>query len=441
MDEHLLSMVEGLLRTKKRQALARLLPTIDSATLALLLERLTRGRRKVFGLLPPELQADTAVRLSPHIQEHLLPQLPDTDTARFLHFLSEDDATDLLQFLSTPHRANVLKLMKPEKRKKLEKLLTFGAETAGGIMDLNFVTVDADMTAREVLGRLHAHTSRRGNAPMPIVIDSGGHVVGYLPHRTLLFAPATKAAADLALNVPTTHSSTDREHVLELLSRTKSSVVCVMDDGGNPIGIINISDLLAVARAEATEDVFRFAGVDREESVHDGVLVKVGRRSSWLIVNLGTAFLASGVVALFQDTIARLAILAVFMPMVAGQGGNAATQALAVVVRGLAMGEIPWRQARRIIVRESIAGMLNGVIIGLVAGGAALLFHAPPILGLVLGVAMVINLFIAGLFGALIPFVLKWLRIDPAVASSIFVTTATDVFGFLAFLGLGSLWM
>lgn len=441
MNDALMTKADGLLRHKRYRALSTLLLTLDAATLSQLIDGLSRGKRKVFGMLPPETQADVVMRLGEHSQEYLLPRLPNSMVARFLHFLSEDDATDLLQYLSEHHRKEILELLKPDKRKKIEKLLNFGAETAGGIMDLNFVLVDSKATIREALSILHSHTSRHSNAPIPLVTDSGGHVIGYLPHRSLLFALATRKTGDIAIPIPTVHYSTDQENVLEIMSRGKSTLVCVEDDSGAIIGTINVSDLLAVAREEATEDVYRFAGVDREEDVNDGVLVKVSRRSWWLIINLATAFLASAVVALFEDTIARLAILAVYMPMVAGQGGNAATQALAVVVRGLAVGEIRWKQAKTIIVKESIAGMINGCIVGLVAAGAAMMFHAPPMLGLVLGLAMVINMFVAGLFGALIPFILKWFRVDPAVASSIFVTTATDVFGFLAFLGLGSILM
>ena len=162
-------------------------------------------------------------------------------------------------------------------------------------------------------------------------------------------------------------------------------------------------------------------------------------RSNWLIINLATAFLAAVVVGLFQGTIGKIAILAVYMPIVAGQGGNAATQALAVVVRGLATGDVTWRDARPIILREATAGTINGIITGCIAGGIAVILHGTPMLGFVLAAAMIINLFVAGFFGSLTPFVLKRLGIDPATASSIFVTTFTDVFGLLAFLGLGTM--
>ncbi|TSC80695.1 MAG: magnesium transporter [Candidatus Peregrinibacteria bacterium Gr01-1014_25] len=439
MEHKLLSRISTLARRKQRREVQMLLLQLDEHPIAQLLERLSLPTaRWCFLLLPPEVQSDIALHLSPHARATILPTLPDDVLSRFLHFSSEDDATDLLQALPERLRGKVLAGMRPEKRKKIDKLLTFGAETAGGLMDLHFLTVDADTTVHHALRSLHAHTSGHGQSPMLIAADSHGHVAGYLPHRTLLFAHPKRRVRDLLQTVPIVHHALDREHVLAQISRSKSNIVCVVDDRQRPIGVIQLADLLGVASAEATEDVFRFAGVDAEEQPLDSVWMKVQHRYAWLLVNLGTAFLAASVVALFQNTITRLAILAVYMPIVAGQGGNAATQALAVVVRGLAVGDLRWQQARHIIARESLAGMLNGILTGFVAGSVAVAVGGPPLLGVVLGSAMIINLLVAGFFGALVPLILKWSGIDPAVASSIFVTTATDVFGFLAFLGLGS---
>ena len=439
MDHELLAKAEALLHRKNDRELQLFLLTLDHRLLADLLEHLERGRRKTFLLLPPETQGDVALHLADPIRVQLLPRLPDDTIARFLHFSHEDDATDILQSLPPDQRIRVLELMQPEKRRQIEKLLLFAPETAGGLMDLHFLTVEADSTIQDVLASLQAHTSRTGQAPMLIAVDRRGTVQGHLPHRSLLFTAPKRAVRELLQHVPAVSHALDRERIIESITRSKSNIVCVVDEHRRPIGIIQLGDLLAVASAEATEDVYRFAGVDAEEQPLDSPLSKVRHRYVWLLANLATAFLAAFVVSLFEGTIARLSILAVFMPIVAGQGGNAATQALAVVVRGLAMGDIPWPQARMIIARESAAGMMNGIITGIVAALVAMLFDGPPLLGLVLGVAMIANLFVAGFFGSLIPFILKSLRVDPAVASSIFVTTATDIFGFLAFLGLGSM--
>jgi magnesium transporter len=223
------------------------------------------------------------------------------------------------------------------------------------------------------------------------------------------------------------------------LQDLRADAIGVVDDKEQIIGIIHVRDLLKIAQAEATEDIYGFAGVEREETPQDAIFTKVNKRYKWLIINLATAFLAASVVGIFEDTISKLAILAVYMPIVAGEGGNAATQSLAVVVRGLAVDEISWPEARGIIMRESLAGLLNGLIVGTASAFTAYFFGAPMMLGVVLGIAMIVNLFFAGLSGALIPFILKSFKIDPAVASSVFVTTVTDIIGFFVFLGLATL--
>ncbi len=429
--------VEAYLHEKKDRQLRNILATEDPSTIAAVINDLPRGSRKVFALLPPELQADAVVDLSPSRKEAVLPRLTDSIIARFLHFCDEDEATDVLQFLTPERQQIILGKMREDKRVKIEKLLTYGSETAGGLMDFNFVVVAASLSLEDVVKMVRERTKEKKNTPV-ILVQEREKLLGYMPYRDLIFK-AGVALSTLAQRMPIVTAATDREQLLESLSLQRAEVICVVDDNQRPIGVIHLEDLLKVAEAEATEDVYRFAGVVREESPLDPIYLKVRRRYTWLIINLATAFLASAVVAQFQDVIAKLAILAVYMPIVAGEGGNAATQALAVVVRGLASGDLDWEEARKVIFREAIAGALNGVIIGVVAAGAAVLFHGTPMLGLVLGLAMVLNLFVAGFFGALVPFVLKRWKVDPAIASSIFVTTATDIFGFLAFLQLGKM--
>jgi magnesium transporter len=309
-------------------------------------------------------------------------------------------------------------------------------------MDLNFILVKPLFTFEEVLEKVQKHIEgKKRDMPTVLVVDEKGRIEGFIPERVLLFPPQNAKVEDQTVPLPVVSHKMDREKVMQVMARMRSEVLVVADEAEQVMGIIHLRDLMKVAQAEATEDIYRFAGVDVEAQPMDSVFLKVKRRYNWLLINLVTAFMASFVVSLFQDTISRFAILAVFMPIVAGQGGNAATQALAVVVRGLAVGELNWSKARKVIFREASAGVINGVITGTAAACAAIAFGAPPVLGFCLMAAMIINFFVAGFFGALIPLILKRLKIDPAVASSVFVTTMTDIFGFLAFLGLGSLFM
>ncbi len=439
MKDKLLHRADALLAKKQDKDLRQLLSQQDFHIIAQVIDGLTHGKRKTFALLPPEKQAEVALTLNEDSKRRIFPRLSDESIARFLHFSDEDDATDILQYLSVQRRQAILSAMRGEKSKKIEKLLKFGSETAGGLMDLNFILVKPEFTFDDVLTKVKKHIEGSREMPTVLVVDEHAKIIGFIPERVLLFPPQNATVDDQTIVLPVVSHKMDREKVMQVMSRMRSEVLCVADEGEQVQGVIHLRDLMKVAQAEATEDIYRFAGVDVEEHALDSILVKVRRRSNWLLINLVTAFMASFVVSLFQGTIAALPILAVYMPVVAGQGGNAATQALAVVVRGLALGELPWAKAKRVIIREAMAGTLNGLITGACAGIAAVAFGAHPMLGVVLASAMIINLFVAGFFGALIPFVLKRMKIDPAIASTVFVTTTTDICGFLAFLGLGTM--
>jgi magnesium transporter len=233
----------------------------------------------------------------------------------------------------------------------------------------------------------------------------------------------------------------DQEEVAGMVASYNLLAIPAVDAENKLVGVITVDDVIDVIKDEATEDVFRLAGVSIEDGVTTPPLESLRRRLPWLAVNLATAFLAAGVVGLFTNTISQVVVLAAFMPVVAGMGGNAATQTLAVVVRGLAIGELTWSNARSALGKEALVGLGNGVALGFVAALVAWVLKGNPILGVVLGLAMVINMFIAATAGTLIPLGLRALKIDPALASSVFITTLTDVFGFLSFLGLATLFL
>jgi magnesium transporter len=437
--EKLILKADLFLKNKQEKELRQLLSHQDFHVIAQVIDGLPRGRRKTFAILPPEKQAEVAMVVSDMSKRQIFPRLADDMIARFLHFNDEDDATDILQYLTASRRALILSKMKDEKKAKIEKLLKFGSETAGGLMDLNFILTKPTFTQKEVMDKIQRHVDLQKQIPVVLEVDEAGRAMGVIPHRNLLFLSPTSTVEDLAQSLPTVSHRTDRERVMQKMSRMRSEVLCVVDDQDLPLGVIHLRDLLKVAQAEATEDIYRFAGVDVEEHALDPAISKVKRRYNWLIINLATAFLAASVVGLFQGTIEKMALLAVYMPIVAGMGGNAATQSLAVAVRGLALGELDRGSAKKVITREAMAGMMNGLITGIIAAGTAVAFRAPPLLGAVLCFAMICNMFVAGFFGTLIPLILKRCNIDPATASSVFVTTCTDICGFFVYLGLGTL--
>lgn len=434
----LIRTIETLLDGNEAEQAGRLLSSLNFHMVAKIINDLPDHRQRIFILLPPEVQAEASLILSLHSRQEIFAQMSDEAIARFLQYNDEDDAVDVLQQLPPQRHDKILNKIKADKQAKIEHLFRFAPETAGGLMDLNFIIVKPTYTFRDVAEKVQKHFEKEGRMPFILITDERGKLLGHLPYKKLITSRPSVPITDLIRPLPAVPFHTDQEDVMYLAEDETSDIIGVTDDSGLVLGVVHVRDLLEIAETEATEDVYSFAGVHRDEEISDPALDKVRRRWVWLIVNLGTAVLASFVVSRFEDSITKISLLAVFMPMVAGEGGNAATQALAVVVRGLAMGEVSWPEARRVIAREALAGAVNGAIVGSVAALIAFLFHAPLVLALVLGAALVVNLFVAGLFGAAVPFMLKRMKIDPATASSIFVTTATDVFGFLVFLGLGS---
>ncbi len=347
----LASQADVFLAKKEDQRLKSLLTKQSPHAIAQIIDLLPHGKRKSFGILPPELQAEVAVELSERSKAMIFPRLSDHTLARFLHFNDEDEAADILHALEEPKRAAVLQYVKGDKRSKIEKLLHFSPESAGGLMDLNFITVEATLPIKEVAERASSHVGTHKEAPLVVVIDDQKRILGFLPYRSLLLAQPQRAVTELVHAMPVVPHTTDQEKVLRIAIRERSEAVAVTDEHHQILGIIHLKDLLKIAQEEATEDVYGFAGVSAEEEMLDTASVAIRHRHRWLIMNLGTAFLASFVVSMFESTIAKTAILAAYMPIVAGMGGNAGTQTLAVVVRGLALDSSAKRFARRIVTK------------------------------------------------------------------------------------------
>jgi magnesium transporter len=439
MTADILQHVDQLLAAREDRKLRSTLLQQGASSIAQVINELDRGKRKCFAMLPPEVQAEVALGLSEHSRDQIFERISDYTISRFLHFLDENDAADLVQTLPKQRKRRVLEHVKPDLRRKVEKLLHYGPETAGGIMDLNFIVVQPSAAVEEVSGRLREHAMTEKEPPAVLVVDERQKTLGYLPDAVLISPLRGKNAGTVAQKLPVVPSRADQEEVLRIAMQGRADVIGVIDAKGQIIGVIRLHDLLKVAQREATEDIYKFAGVSQEEDIHDPASVAIRLRYRWLIVNLGTAFLASFVVSLFQGTIARAAILAAYMPIVAGMGGNAGTQTLAVVVRGLALREVTWEATRHILVKECFAGFVNGLINGAIVALVIYFLRGDPLIGFILGISMIINLMIAGIFGSVIPVTLKALKIDPAVASTIFITTATDFFGYLTFLGLATI--
>jgi len=363
------------------------------------------------------------------------------DIARFLHEIPSDDAAVIIEQLPQELAAAVVALIQARPGAGVGELLEYAEQTAGRIMNPNVFALNEDLTAGESI------TALQGARDVEMVfylyvVDSRRHLVGVVSlRRLLLVAPETPLKRIMTTDLISARVDTDQEEVARQVASYNILAIPVVDEENKLAGVITVDDVIDVIKDEATEDVYRLAGVSTDDTVLSTPGESLRKRLPWLLVNLVTAFLAASVVAVFQGTISQVVALAVFMPVVAGMGGNAATQTLTVIVRGIALGELTWSNSRKALIKEGLVGLGNGAALGLVAAGGAFALRGDPILGLILALAMIINMFVASIAGTLIPLSLRALKIDPALASSVFITTLTDVFGFFSFLGLGTLFL
>ncbi len=392
-----------------------------------------------FRVLPAAQQRDLFFHLPASLQDAIVLDLSPEQVRQFIHRLDPDEGTDVLGILDEETRTQVLQQLGEERREKLEFLLEFSAESAAGLMDLDYVTVDKRRSLEDVAQRVRRHEERTGRFPTIFVTDENA-LLGELPAPVLALAgEKVDSIAAYVEETPSVRYDAPDTEVVDVFRAHPESRVAVLEEDGDILGVIHAGDLLRIIEEEAGETLYGFTGVAEEESVLDGPLAKVKSRYAWLILNLATAFLAAAVVGLFENTIAAYTLLAVYMPVVAGMGGNAGTQSMAVTVRGLALEQVSLSTGGRVVGNEVLAGAANGAITGLLVTGIAWTVNQSPLLGLVLGVSMILNLVIAGFFGAIIPLVLDRFGVDPATSATIFITTATDVLGFFIFLGLAKI--
>jgi magnesium transporter len=272
------------------------------------------------------------------------------------------------------------------------------------------------------------------------VVDSRRHLVGVVSlRRLLLVSPETPLKRIMTADLISARVDMDQEEVAREVAAYNLLAIPVVDEENKLVGIITVDDVIDVIKDEATEDIYRLAGVAGDERAFTPPGESLRKRLPWLVVNLVTAFVAAAVVGMFEGTLTALPFLAIFMPIVAGMGGNAGTQTLTVVVRGIALGELTWGNSRKALLKEVLVGIGNGIALGVLAALVVWVTRGNPVLGAVLGMAMIINMFVAAAAGTLIPLGLRAAKIDPALASSVFITTMTDVFGFFSYLGLAKL--
>jgi magnesium transporter len=414
--------------------------------------------------LHPADSAEMLTTLEPQEQAAIMQRLEPDELAEVFEHMGGDDAAEVAQHLDVDVMADVLDEMEPDvaadllgelepadasavlqqmdEAEAVAPLLAYDEESAGGIMNVAPASLRRFMTVAEAFQFIKEHYRDANQIFYLYVLDHNGRLIGVVNLRALILAEPTQTIEEIMQrDVITVRDSMDQEEVAQLFARYDLLALPVVDGGDRLVGLVTVDDVVDVLEEEATEDIYHLAQVSADAEVFSPLHTALKSRLPWLYVNLATAFLASAVVALFEQTIAAVAVLAVFMPIVAGQGGNAGNQTMTIIVRSLALGEIDVRSAWRAMRHELIIGVLNGLLLGSSVGLVAWLWQGKPMLGVIIGLAMLGNLIVAALAGVLVPTTLRRLNLDPALASSIFVTTATDVMGFGLFLGLATLFI
>jgi magnesium transporter len=385
------------------------------------------------------LDADVFAEMNDYVREDLIDELDASQVADIASELDTDDAVAIIEDMEPAEQREVLRAMEPDDRAAIEEALGYPEESAGRLMQRELIAVPEHWCVGDVIDYLRGNDDLTTDFWEIFVVDTAHHPVGTCQLSWILRTPRTIPVADVMKREQTLIPvDMDQEEVALRFQKYALISAAVVDQSGRLVGMITVDDIVHIIQEEAGEDILRLSGAG-DGDINQPIRLTIRTRLTWLVVNLGTAVLAASVVGIFQGEIARFALLAVLMPIVSGMGGNAGTQTLAVAVRALATNQLTESNTLRMFGRELTIASANGLALGALIGTAVGAIYAYPMLGLTIALAMLINNLIAGLAGIMVPITLDRFRIDPAVSSAVFVTTATDVMGFFSFLGLATL--
>lgn len=439
LDRERLGLVRRALDAGDGAALAQLLDPLHPADIADILEHLDRKpRAALVRLYGAGFDGEILSELDESLREDVVGAMAPEVLAEAVRDLESDDVVDLIEDLETPQQEAILDALTAGDRVAVEQSLTYPEETAGRLMQREMVVAPEHWNVGQAIDHMRAHADLPDQFYHVIIVDPRMRPTGYVTLGRIMSHSRSTGLADLVDDsFRTIRASQDEEEVAYAFNHYHLISAPVVDADDRLVGVITIDDAMAILDEEHEEDILRLAGVG-ESRLLDGVFVTMKRRLPWLVVNLGTAALAALVIAQFEATIAALVVLAVLMPIVATLGGNAGTQSLTVTVRGLATRDLTAANAWRVIRREAMVGVVNGLVLAVPLGLVTALIFGTFGIGAVIAAALVINLIVAALAGVMIPIALEKLGVDPALASGTFVTTVTDVVGFFAFLGLAA---
>lgn len=396
----------------------------------------------LFHKLSPNVIADIIDDADDDEKYDLLSIHSEITQKKIIHEMSSDELVDLLEAVTDDEAKNIMIKMDKEDVDEVTALLTYAPESAGGIMATEFISVKENMTIGETLHYLQKEATEAETSYYIYVIGENALLKGVISLKDIVLSNFDVKIADImnsnAMSVPV---DMDQEEVGHIFEKYGFLTMPVVNDDMQILGIITADDIMGILSDEHTEDLYRLAGLKEDEKVTGSLKSSISSRLPWLFVNLITAILAAATVSFFQGTIQKVVALAVFMPIVAGMGGNAGTQTLTIIIRSIALGEIDAKNSRKILLKEFGVGLCTGVAVGFAVALLGYFWEKNVIFGVVIGLSMVLNMMAATISGFTVPVILKKCNIDPALASAVFVTTVTDVLGFFFFLGLATLFL
>ncbi len=438
LGDQLISQVLAAVEAGNSLELTHLLEPLHPADIADILEQISAGqRRALMRLWKGEMEGEVLSELDESLREEVIAELGPAELAEVVRDLESDDVVDLLEDMDSPNQSAILNVMDDSERVAVEQSLAYPEDSAGRLMQREVVMGPEFWTVGDAIDYIRDRKDLPDEFYHMILVDAKMRPIGNVTLGKILGNPReTRLKSIVEETFRTIQVTQPEEDVAYAFNQYHLISAPVVDENERLVGVITIDDAMVVLDEEHEEDIMRLAGIGGEGSLTDKVIGTVKRRFPWLFVNLITAILASVVISQFEDTISKFVALAVLMPIVASMGGNAGTQSLTVAVRAIATKDLTHANVWRVIRREALVGVINGVAFAVVMGIVGLVWFGVPMLGVVIGLAMIINLFMAGLAGVLVPVWLEKAGVDPALASGAFVTTVTDIVGFFAFLGL-----
>jgi magnesium transporter len=414
--------------------LEAVLQDYHASEIALLFEQLPQeAKERIINILPTDVASEVISEMDEeHHPEELLINLHPEKRSEIVEELDYDDATDIISQLDKDQQHEILKDIDQEDASSIRALLNYDEDTAGGLMNSDIIKVNINLDKKAALDEIIRQSEEMEEFYTIYVVDDFDILKGILSIKDVIKAHADVKVKDLVRRDPVyVKADLDQEEVARLISQYNLTTIPVVDDNMKLLGRVTVDDIIDVMEQENTEDILKISGVSEDEELSGNWKDAVKSRLPWLVINLGTGFLAAGVVRHFPDVQVAIPAIVAYMTIISGMGGNAATQALAVTVRRISLSDLTDQQAYKTVLKEFLVGMINGAVNGVVVALFAIFYDGNPMMGLVLFLAMTGNLIVAGLTGASIPLILKRLGIDPAVASSIIITTFTDCVGFL----------